>query len=300
MGVLSSNRTFTGASTDVDENSARTHSLKWNVKVDSQTMTGVEVLVSARGSTPDPVPDLYDPMPGDSVSRCKGLSAKQSAATPLLWEVEAKYDSKYTPIAKQSDNPNQRPAIYTIEFQQFQKVLQTDINSRQICNTLQQTLVPAVEVEDSRPILVIQKNFSSLSQVIAFMLEYKDAINDRPFYGAARHQAKIKSITAAQAQFENGFSFIPVTMRIEFKGQGDTWDRVLLNTAMRFYRNAADFLAGRPLTDMLDGVRVSEPVPIDENGIAIARDSSTNQLVRDPVYTTFQIFPDRNFSLLGI
>jgi len=299
MAVLESARTYSGATVEVDENSARQHTLKWRVKTDNEQMSGVEVLVAARSATPNPVPDLFDPCPGDSAARCKSISAQQSSESPRFWLVDAYYDSKYSNDEQQSSDPVLRRPVYTIEFQQFQHVCERAVTGEPITNSLQQVFVPAIEAEDSRPVLVVQRNLRSLYDVIPLMLTFKDAINDRPFYGAQRHQAKIKSITAGQAGKENGFEFIPVTFRIEFQGEGQTWDKVLLNTAMRFYSTKFAADAKVPLIDMIDGTRVTEPVPIDEDGVYIRRDPVNGELLSEPVYRTYQIFPERNFNLLG-
>lgn len=305
MPIVSSHYAFAASSTSVDEKSVRKHTLKWIIVTNDNTLTGLQVLVAGRQAMPHPLPDLFDSYPGDLDAICKGLSATQRNEAPLVWDIEASYDSNYDTEGKKDPNPLLQKPVYNVEFQQFQKVFQKDVNNKLICNTLQQVLVPAQEGEDSRPTLVVKKNFQSLAQIVPLMMDFKDAINDRPFYGAARHQAKIKSITAEDEQTSNGIRHIPVTIRIEFQGVGQTWDRVLLNTSTMFYASATDVpgngnIFASPLTNKIQGIPVTEPQPIDEKGVLIPRDPNTGQLTKDPIYRTFQIFPERNFGLLNI
>jgi hypothetical protein len=303
MPVISCSRAFGGSSTEVDEMSVRNDTYAWIVQTNDRLMTGSDVLLQCiLSGSPDRVPDIYD-LSSDGYVRVVSLSAKQRSETPLVWDVEAHCSSKYDPSERYHVNPILRKPKYNVEYTQVQKIVPRDINGKPICNTLHQPFVPPIEIEDSRPTLVIQKNFQSLNQVVPLMIQYKDAINARPFYGAARHQAKMQSITAGEETTENKFRMIPVTFRIQFQGGTDTWDKVILNSSTLFYPkpfSQATSLDDLCLTNKVDGIEQTEAQPIDEQGVLIKHDPATNQLARDPVYLTYQVYPERNFSLLGI
>jgi hypothetical protein len=305
MPVVSCKRQFGGASMEAEPGQKRKYTFKWIVQTSTATMDPYQVLKQciAFGSSDgnSPVPDLYDTLPGDNSARCKRINATQRTEDPKVWDVTVNADTEINPREEnrqENENPMQQTVEYSLEQAQFVRVVEKSIDGKPCVNTLGDPFVPAIEQEDYRPVLVAQKNFATLAEVIGYMLEFKDAVNNAPFYGAKRRQARVKSITAGQQQFQNGYYYYPVTIRIEFKSDNDpaggTWDREVLNTGKRWRKKKGD----QNFTNKHDGITPSDAIPLDKDGVPCTKDEAGR--LENPHYLTFKTFPERNFGRLGI
>lgn len=309
MQLVSVVRTYGGTTATFDEKQ-RSYDMQWDVQLGENDKEAAPFAILKRvlRDYAGQVPDIYQYPLDDPYARCKSLQLTQSKDIPTRWTLTAKCDTQVETAKdqkQQEKNPNAWPTEYSIELSQFTRLMEKDIKGKPVANTHGTPIAGGIEGDDSRPILVCQKNFSSLNSVIGFMLHFKDAVNSKEFYGAKKGQAKIQSITAGKEMSENGYTYIPVTIKIAFKGDDDpdgpTWEHNVMNTGRVFFKEGVRDENGRLKlcnTDY-DGNEVTEPQPLDNQGVLIKR-KPNGALEKEPHYLKFKKYPERNFDQLGI
>jgi hypothetical protein len=123
---------------------------------------------------------------------------------------------------------------------------------------------PSPEWDDSRLMLTIGRNELVVDPTV--LMQYKDAVNSDPFWGAQPGQAKLKPIKARGA-FSNGLFYFATTYEIHFRAEGFS-QRPLDQGSRAYYPNAT---AGLPdvlkdIPDPVNGTAVSGSVPLDGRG----------------------------------
>ena len=118
-----------------------------------------------------------------------------------------------------------------------------------IQNEAYETLKPGPEVDECRPVYVVQRNESFVS--LASTMAVVNSVNAFAWKGCGPRTVKCKSIVSGQQQTRNNYSFYSVTY--EFHLNPQTWDIILLNQGTRYLKalgggafQIVDFPDGKP------------------------------------------------------
>lgn len=275
------------------EDQQRTHTDQYQILCDRVDHTPFQVEKLAQHAGPHALPELYAPHVRDKVARVKTISVRQADDAAEKFTASVTYDTKFEQPQELPKNPLARPVRYYLELMQFERVVDTDNRGRPIVNSLGMPFDPPLMQDDSRQVLVAVRNIANIFELTSLQQTYKDAINTNPFYGAKPRQAKIVSITSGEEQRENAVNYFEVAIRVAFRGEGDTWDRKLLNVAMKRRIRNSDGSYRIADTDK-DGNKISSPIMLNRDGTMV------REGVDEPVWLTFRTYPERDFRGLGI
>lgn len=292
-----------GRDCDFGLNESITHTDRFLILTDDVELHPYEVARQAQRKGPHKLPKVHDAHPVDRSSFVKSIKVSPVSNDPKTYHATVTYDNRVDNQPK-ALNPLDRPVIYQLEFQQFQRVVEVDIDGKPLMNTVGDMFDPPIVQDDSRPVLVATRNFKTLAEIVAIQQQYKDAVNLNTFYGAKAGQAKILSITAGEEKVDRGQRYYPVTFRIAFKGEGDNWQREILNRGMRYkvtYLDPGTEKKVSALRDTIGGTRITSPVLLNKDGSRYDRDAKdANGKVISPYFIKFRTYPERDFSGLRI
>lgn len=163
-------------------------------------------------------------------------------------------------------DPIARPPIFSLDFQEYQRVVDRDIFGRPIVNSAGAPFSPLPEVDDTRFILTMERY--ELEPPWDLILSYQDAVNSDWFLGFAPGVAKVKM--KCQAVWENNVYCWKVTYIFSFRSlvlinnlPYSGWDLHLLDQGLYDLDPATNAI--RYIQDR-SGVPVSEPVLLDGKG----------------------------------
>lgn len=324
MAVTSCHKLWEGRGGSADFQMRRTYTQVFEVYTDSVTDDAV-IAGTVPVGVPDVLPAMGDPHQEDPYAIVTGRAPSQDAADPLRWLVTITYDTQpgggtqggtqaqqeslqpaenggaaQSP-GNRSENPLQRPASWKGTFQQVQEVLRSAYKTDQDGNNIGGSVAvtnsagflfdPPVMVEESRHVITITKNYSSLS--LASIKQLRDSVNKTAWKGFPPRTLRVVGIEYSSA-FENGVAFWQVTYSLAEKE--DTWDiRVLDAGLCERWQIGTDSGTGAPIYEfrtILDkhGNPVTEPVPLS-NGKKLAPGAPE-------AYLVFSGYRQREFNTL--
>lgn len=281
----------TGATSSIDEKGQTQYTRLFTVVTDSPLTGGLAILES--NGVPA-IGDIYVGPDGefDAQSICKSVQPKQDSENPVLWEVSAEYGAPQANQDQQNQNPLLRPAVITWGFNKFQRPVWRDVNNKAILNSVGFYFDPAIEIDDSRPILTITRNEPVFNPGLA--IQYQNAINSDNFFGASPGQCKVAGISA-QSQTENNYFFWQISYEFEFRR--DLWQLQILNQGRYRKWKTGDPPAEEGYAQPIEvkGVHVSDPVPIDTSGQPIANPTPDNAY-----FKPFDVYQSLAFTPLAL
>lgn len=205
-----------------------------NDKGDYEFSRAFDVLTQTRNVGPFQVLLAEDPttglaVPGDfddyhagddavSFAYVRSKEAKRDQQQPLLWNVDVRYSTATETQQRQvAENPLDRPAVYSWDNVQYQKVARKDVEGAPIKNSAGERFNPAPEIDDSRPVLRVERNEVSFNEARA--IDYQDAVNTDMFHGFDPGKAKVAKI-AGTSEYENSVHYWKVVYEIHFRREG--------------------------------------------------------------------------------
>lgn len=196
-----------------------------------------------------------------------------------VYLLDAKFDSETSPI----EDPLRRPPDISYSFAKYGVVVEEDTEGKPVVNSAKQVFDPPVEIDDSRPTVVIERNERTFS--FAMAVDYQDAVNSDTWWGLEAGIAKMMQITG-QPSVENGISFYRVRYEIELRREG--WKKRILDRG--FYER----IDGK-LKVIKDDDQTSSPEPdlLDGKGRVLKKDA-------DPVFLEFDVYKKRPFNRLRL
>ena len=244
MAAVSFAEIWSGRTANWSELAVRTYVRIFLVRTDT-AFDGPGV---AGGAVPIKLYDFYVEQSGyqDVGARCVEIDPKQDQDDPFTWTVTYNYSSKsrYPEMSRDWGkgggspgqggdfaDPLQRPPEIRFEFARFRRTVFAEyggnvaggpLTARTIQNSCGEP--QPVEIDDSRPILTITKNFAGFDQ--SQVLKYKDGVNKNPWMGFAARTLKIANLQAL-SQFENNFFFWKCTLQVEIASE--TWDLYIVD-----------------------------------------------------------------------
>jgi hypothetical protein len=248
----------------------------------------------------------------EPLALCVGINVDEEGDSRKSWIVTAQYSTAPPGNASElSQNPLSNPPFYSLSFDQYTTVARKAVNYfkadgsinnggdlQPIWNSAFQTLRPGVEVDDSRPVLVVERNEAIVNQTLAMF--YVNSVNVSAWKGCAPRTVKCKSIATGQLQQQNQYSYYRV--RYEFHMNPDTWDLRPLNQSTKFkrYTDANNTHTNGDLVKLKPG---EEPVTIwtgyagtinKVDGI-VPEDAAIGDI--DQIYLRYRYYRELDFSV---
>lgn len=232
------------------------------------------------------LPDIGSVHPEDSTAFCTDLDVRCVKGWKV-WQVTATYSSEFT----LSTTPTSDPAIIRWDSEQFQKPAVFDKNGDAILNSAGDFFDPPLMVDDSRRIVTVTKNLSS---VPSWILTYQDAVNNASFtvdgVTVGTGLAKMQRVSVSEVQSRNGTNFRTVEFTIHLQKSG--WLLEPLDAGFR-EKGARPGTRVNILND--DKTLPSTPVPLDGTGFVLEDPTPATA-----VYGSFAYYETKDFSVLPL
>lgn len=225
----------------------------------------------------DPIANIGDFYhEADPGSFCRSLIPKVFSADGANWKVSIEY-GPWDPRIE--ENPLDKKLELEWDWVQFEKIADVDRDGKAVVNSAGDYFDPPIVMDDSRPILRIVRNEPDFS--MAYASDYRDSINDGPWYGYPAYTVKCTSITAKLEYSMNipGDNKWYWTLTYVFHLNPDGWDKEVLDQGLRSS-------GGEPI--IKGGVPATSPVLLDGAGEPAASGA-------DASYLKFGIYKTRDF-----
>lgn len=264
----------------------------------AQNLKGVRTYTRAFLFTADAEEDAWDvgshpnaPVIGSAYRDAWCISSSPACVSGRDgWKITAQYSSEI----QLNEDPTQDAAKVRVYTEQFQKVLQTDINGNSVCNSAGDPFDPPIMVDDSRRVITVQKNMATHP---SWILSYQDAVNSDSFtvkgqtYAAGK--GKVQRVDIGDEQSRNSITYYVVSFEIHLQKNG--WIVSQLDAGFRELQAGSGSGVGSlvNIVNPGDGLQPSAPVPLGGNGVSLANPSFTNN-----VFLNFTAYEQLPFSVL--
>lgn len=281
---------------------------RWVVHTDSPADTQLQVLLNPA------FPRILSPYVGtdqfvDLGSFCTGITASQDQDDPQTWKVQASYSSDLSGLAEMAnlgdphrldgnniggqgsqgfENPLLRPPKVSWSVLRTTVQLRKDQNGKAFLNSAGDEFDPPPEVDFSRPVLTVVKNFAAFDMVQA--VNYADCVNSDQWLSFGPGVVKVDSITAEFA-FENNVPYWAVTASFHFARNDPNTPQPTWNPTQILDAGFSD-ISGKVFTDTY-GHPYSKPKPLDGTGHQLAANAA-------PQYLSFTLYKARPFAALNM
>lgn len=243
-------------STSLDKEGNFTHTAKYRVTCDARNDTGLEVLLGAASSSPDPIPSFKASFTlngaTDPNSFAQSFKASRDKADQKArdWIVEVEWspsegdpDDDWT----NDQDPLTRPVRINIDAEEVQVIVEEGWNEEElegigrdadtfgpITNAAGQE--PGTPLMKGRriPVLVFRYNVANLAAAVSLILTYEDRLNSDTFYGAPEGTALVRSITCSEVQYAGETAYREVEIRVAIFDQG--WSYAMVNRGYEYLR----------------------------------------------------------------
>ena len=318
----------TGITASVNEAGDRLYTRKFVVKV-SAAVSSLDVIQGGQAATPA-LPTFGKVMTTasgtpDGSAICNGLDVQQNPGSVYLWDVTASYSSAVrgtratgsagsggsakvpalsgnspaNPSSPQAggaaggtsttttpsivEDPLSRPAKFSWSCIKVNKPLIYDLADVAIKNSAGYPFDPPLEYQAVHTQLTVSKNLAITTVTSSWIQNYVDTINNATFQGFPQYSLKINDITAT-SENENSTWFWATTVVFEYNP--DLWYPVKVLDA--------GWQDSTGKTIELEFGRQPTTVPLlNGSGSKLAAGGT-------PVFRSFDIYEDRDFSLLGL
>lgn len=212
----------------------------------------------------------------DPYAWCRSLKAKLRSvkAHRRHWTVTATHSTrpKFRESSTPRENPLDEPILIYGSFVQFRRPATKDKDGRAIANTVGEPFVPALERDDSRLSVVLEKNTATIS--LTQWALFRDAVNSAALWGIPARCVKLIQWNWRLAYY--AASSVYVQHRMEFHINTDVystaetglgWDYNVLNQGFRYKVNCSSEKEKRQRT-IMDGRDQPrhQPTPLSSGG----------------------------------
>jgi len=258
----------------------RTYTRVFRLTTSSQTDNAFTV--GSNGS----LPVIGNTFPSDGNAYCTDLDV-QCVRGWRIWDVTATYSTERAI----NTVPTSDPVFVQWDTEQFTKPATQDKNGDAIVNSAGDPFLPPEQMDDSRRVVTITKNLSS---VPAWVLTYQDAVNSDTFtidgVSIAIGEAKMQRVSVGPAEIRNGTTFRAVTFVIALRRDG--WAYKILDQGYN-EKDAAAPTGRVPI--YIRGMLPTSPVLLDGTGKQLPDPKAT-----DGVFLTFNVYKTQAFSSLPL
>jgi hypothetical protein len=297
MPVVQSNLIRAGRTGNFDAHGNNRYTAVYRVVSSDPANGPLNVVVNGQlAGSPDRLPTIYEPyafasegIDFSAVALSMDCELEHGDLAAKIWLVTVHYGPRGQFRLSDIEPPIYRDPIYRIETNTYSRIVERDIDGGAIANAIGEPFDPPVEEEWMAPVLTVTKYFGSLAECEAIMTEYADAVNLDEWHGAAPRQCKMIRFSSSQEQSEHNQTFYALTMSIEFKRQGETWDVTRPNEGWGYW-DAADT---KVLQTTVGDQPITAPVALDADGTLRAAGQPKDTL-------TFRTRPEKVFANLNI
>jgi hypothetical protein len=298
MAIVSAREIWEGRTAKIEQLGKREYTRVFRITTNADTDDAASIVLSPL------FPKLYTPynVPNgvDLGAILHDKTATQDADNPYVWKVTLHYstvsgDGSRDPGNSDPNdtsgllaNPFARPPLITWDAVQFTRPVVTDINGKPLVNTAGQQFDPLPEMDDSRVVIIYERNEPTFSATNA--QNYRDALNSDQWNGMSPGTVKCCKI-AASLEYEKGLYYW--RMRYEFHVR-DTWQLSIINQGW-------NFLTG-DTPPVLRACMSKDNVPVrqclDNSGHVIPRNNDGS--ISNVIALKFNIYQSLPFAPLGI
>ena len=243
------------------------------------------------------IPRMWAQHPTETYAHVSNIDATQRD-DPWFWDVTVTYQN--LPLDDQEEeNPLDRAPVVSYGAAKFQRIAYKTIDGVPIVNSAREWFDPPLMIDDSRPVIRVQRNLDSFD--INLAMQYQDAINADSFLGLPRYYVKVDSLNAQQERAKvtvGGVEQVITYWNVaaEFHVNYDSWIAQPLDAG--YCTITATTASGQPVSreriySPVNGANLCQPVPLDGEGQQLADGA-------DPVYLQFRVYREMPFSVLGL
>jgi hypothetical protein len=257
-------------------------------------MTPDVVLDAAYTATPDPVPRRGTYV-GQGLYILQLNVRMEHVGNKLIWLVTADAakwpegskpeDAQEDPATGVFNNPLKRRAVWSME--RAPEVIETDVDAqgKPFLNSAGVPFDTKVVVERHLPVIVCEKNFATLEEIIEIN-GHENKVNLGRFRDYPQDCVQFKGAESSKSHFENGIEFYTATMRFICRSEG--WQPSLLNRGFAHLdKPKAQGGVLVPVTNA-DGSQAVEPVLLAADGTKLPEGAN-------PTYETFFLYTRKDF-----
>lgn len=232
-----------------DEFGMGIYTLGWVVKTDS-AMGPNAVLQGAQtitGNDPDGIANNAVPLRWDTysyqgdtdqLSYARDFKSTQDPGSVNLWSIEVTYKPPGSgegsatlggdPVNSVAEPTSREPVMWW-DREVFTYEALYDKDGKAIVNKVQDYYPEPIELESTRGVLVVEKNYSSIASVRLLSETYDNAVNRSPWFingtqFCAARQALCREVSSGPPRTEQGYVFFTVSFRFCLQPTGKTWD----------------------------------------------------------------------------
>ena len=212
--------------------------------------------------------------------------------TRKMWTVTVNFSTR--PSFRCGDfkieNPLSEPVRLSGSFMQFTRAATKDRNDAALLNSVDEPFVPPIEIDDSRKVLVIQKNTVAIS--LSNWADYSDTVNSAAIWGLSARMVKLNQWRWAVQYWGTCGAYI--SNEWEFHINYELWNHRPLNAGFRHLPAGAARPDYETIMDTKDMPR-HQPTPLSLAGAIIDVAGGGT-----PIYKNFEIYEERDFTTIGV
>lgn len=288
----------------VDEQGFRDYTVVYDVETNDTS----DLVVTVREAAGLPqIGDAYavsGEFDADAWLRNKTVTLHSGDESYKLWRVSCRYSSRLSinPPTLDQTEPLSLPATWSGGLLQFEREYFKDRDGEAIKNAAGEFFLdPPITGDDSRFSIVCEKYFN-FGNINVFS-EFKDAINDRPFWSFEEKRLKIASLGFTQ-EYRGNSAFIKARLEVvATEATTITWDREVLNAGLKAHPPLSPGAVFSPadtnfLVEIDDdkGIPTTVPWPLTEDG---QRMPTTDRKAGKENYITAKLYRLKDFTQLG-
>lgn len=293
MAVTSCTLKREGRSGHFGPNAQRDYQVQWIMTTNSDNDGPAVLKLGGPSVGPHPLPTLgltYNiGSEADLRAFCHDIRFERNPKRIQEWTATADYKTLQSDVqveGVQGTPPLSRSTTYRIEHEHWTKVVEKDKDGIAIKNSAGVPFDTGVELDDSYLVLIAEKNFATLQQIIDLNTSFAMKVNNDVFKGGTSRTWLCRPIGCSDIQSEEGVSFYRATFHLVYKP--DRWDVEIVD------KGFSELNAGQ-LRDILDKNKqpITEPWPLNGAGVALPAGGTL-------VFLTKRIRGEVAFSGLGV
>lgn len=189
------------------------------------------------------------------------------------------------------ENPLSEPIRLSGSFMQFTRAALKDKDGKALLNSVDEPFTPPIEVDDSRKVLVMQKNTAAIS--LSSWADYNDTVNAGPMWGLLRRAIKLNQWRWTVQYYGTCNAYIANEWELHIDLR-TAWTHKPLDAGFRYL--PAEAVRPNYETILIKDVPRHLATPL--NGAGAIVDLVTNPAAA--FFHTFAIYEERDFTAIGI
>ena len=290
------------------------YSARYQIETDDRSMSAYDVISQATSASPDNFPDYFDTYSlygqTDNSSFMQRASCRpMDEINSSTWIAEATWSpmkgTESSDTHTSRENPLTRAVIYSREWEEISIPVEQGWNEEALTGLVparaadtfgpiqnaagQEPSTPIMKTKRI-PVIVAEKNYSTLAQIDAIEKSFGDSLNDATYATYAEGECLFRGISASRAKFEGGQQFYTGTIRIACQKGG--WSYAMVNRGFK-YLDGGVLKEATIEDDSGNEVPVSEPVNLELDGTRTA-DGAVGTVIN------YRHRPKVDFSTIGV